>query len=148
VQDEQCQLDDPERQRGPRGIGFAPLLKEARGLRDLEEGAGEEEEGEDAREHPAGHDLPLRNRGLRHLHFSGTTWIFCRISAESSSGYPATMPGSCDFQVCPHPGAVGAAELGYGLGMRPWAMSTWYKVVAPGKARRPSRRAALMPAHV
>jgi hypothetical protein len=48
VQDEHRQFDDPERQRGRRRIFFAPFLNEARRLHDLEEGAGEEDKGEDA----------------------------------------------------------------------------------------------------
>jgi len=85
VQDEDRQLGDPQRQRGPGGVGFGPPLEEVPGLRDLEDGAGEEEEGQNAREHPAGHDLPLGNRGLRHLHCSRTTWFPCgRVPDERS----------------------------------------------------------------
>jgi hypothetical protein len=48
--------------RGAGGIGLGPLLDEALGMRDLEERAGQEHQGEDAREHPTGHALPFRDR--------------------------------------------------------------------------------------
>src|SRR5262249_40912874 len=71
-----CQLDDAERQRCPRGIGFGPALEEVPGLRHLEEGAGDKENGEQAGKHPAGDDLPLGNGVLRHCYFTGNSKFF------------------------------------------------------------------------